>query len=74
MKPEILRLPEVIKLVGLSRAGIYKAMRQPPPHNFPTPVKLGKRAVGWRRADLYEWLDSRTKAEPEPAALAAADQ
>ena len=27
--------------------------------SFPKPVKLGKRAVGWREADLRAWLNSR---------------
>jgi len=26
---------------------------------FPRPVKLGKRAVGWRASDITAWLESR---------------
>lgn len=29
---------------------------------FPKQVKLGARAVGWRRRDIEAWLDSRPAA------------
>jgi prophage regulatory protein len=28
---------------------------------FPKPVKLGKRAVGWRASDIAAWLESRSE-------------
>lgn len=52
----ILREKEVIKLVGLSRTSIWRKERL---GTFPARVRLGGgRAVGWRRADLEEWLNS----------------
>lgn len=49
LPPEaLLRLPEVIALVGLSRASIYaQAARK----SFPTPIKLTAHASGWRLGD-----------------------
>jgi prophage regulatory protein len=29
---------------------------------FPSPVRLGPRAVAWRRADLERWSDARPSA------------
>jgi prophage regulatory protein len=29
--------------------------------DFPAPVKLGARAVGWRRADVDTWMESLEK-------------
>jgi prophage regulatory protein len=29
---------------------------------FPRPIRLGKRAVGWRERDVTEWLESREQA------------
>jgi len=29
--------------------------------NFPKPVQLGKRAVGWRESDIAAWLQSRVE-------------
>ena len=56
MTVRIYRRPDVEKLVGLSRSTLYAMMAE---GNFPKPVKLGKRAVGWREADVQGWLESR---------------
>jgi prophage regulatory protein len=56
MHKHICRRPDVEKMVGLSRSTIYAMIAE---GNFPRPVKLGKRAVGWREGDLTAWLDSR---------------
>ncbi len=52
----ILRRKEVEKRTGLSRSTLYAMIAE---GKFPKPVKLGKRAVGWREADIAAWLDSR---------------
>lgn len=49
----ILRLPEVKARTGLSRSSIYLRMTN---HEFPRPVSLGGRAVGWVEADIENWL------------------
>lgn len=56
MTERILRLPEVKTCTGLGRSTIYDAMARA---DFPQPVKLGLRAVGWRERDISEWLESR---------------
>jgi prophage regulatory protein len=30
--------------------------------DFPRPVRLGIRAVGWRESDVRDWLESREQA------------
>lgn len=51
------RLHEVTVLVGLSRATIYRLIKQ---GSFPSGVPLtGNRAVGWPEADLLQWVNSR---------------
>lgn len=52
----ILRRPEVEACTGLSRSTLYAMMAE---SNFPQPVRLGKRAVGWPEAVITEWLESR---------------
>ena len=59
MIPEIYRLPEVVAICGLSRSTIYEMIGR---GEFPAPVRLGARAVGWRRSDIEAWLDSRPAA------------
>lgn len=58
LPPEaMLRLPEVIALVGLSRASIYSQAAQ---NNFPSPIKLTAHASGWRLGDVRAWLNDPT--------------
>ena len=44
MTISILRLPDVKSRTGLSRSTIYLRISQ---NNFPAPISLGGRAVGW---------------------------
>lgn len=58
MALRILRRPDVERITGLSRSTLYAMMAE---GAFPKPVKLGKRAVGWREADIAAWLESRAQ-------------
>jgi len=58
MQRRIFRRPVVEQVTGLSRSTLYAMMAD---GAFPKPVKLGKRAVGWREEDVSEWLESREK-------------
>ncbi len=60
MRTRIYRRPDVEKLIGLSRSTLYAMMAE---GSFPKPVKLGKRAVGWREGDVHDWIDSRSTGE-----------
>ena len=56
--PEVLdRLPAVQARVNASKTSIYSWVKS---GNFPPPVKLGMRAVAWRRSDVDAWISSRT--------------
>lgn len=59
MAEEILRLPRVAATIGMGRSWIYQAVQE---GRFPAPMRLGARAVGWKRSDVQAWLDSRRKA------------
>ena len=56
---EIIRMPDVVRITGLCRSLIYRLMNDDGPNPFPRPLRLGKRAVGWRRADVQQWLETR---------------
>lgn len=45
----LLRLPAVLALVPVSRATWYAGMKE---GRYPAPLKLGARAVAWRRSDI----------------------
>jgi len=54
--PRILRLPAVLQATRLARSTVYRMMAE---HTFPAPVKLAKRAVGWRHDDVRQWTNGR---------------
>jgi prophage regulatory protein len=54
-----MRIGTVMRVTGLGRSTIYRLMAE---HAFPTPVRLTKRVVAWRRADLERWSDARPSA------------
>jgi prophage regulatory protein len=53
MANAILRLPAVKARTGLSRSTIYDRVQK---KQFPRPVSLGVRAVGWVESEIDEWL------------------
>lgn len=57
---QIVRLPEVMAIVSLGRTSIHRGVKS---GWFPAPIKLTQRAIGWRRADVIAWIDSRQKAQ-----------
>jgi prophage regulatory protein len=56
----IIRLPELLRITGLSTASVYRQMAET---RFPRPVRLGKNAVGWRASAVLSWLESLEEAE-----------
>ena len=52
----LLRIREVLQLCGTSRATLYREIKL---HNFPAPVKLSARSVGWLQEDVAQWLEAR---------------
>ncbi|MDR3499936.1 MAG: AlpA family phage regulatory protein [Parvibaculum sp.] len=58
---KILRLPAVQEATGKSRSGIYSDIAI---GRFPAPIRLGRRAIGWRTEDIDTWIASRESARP----------
>ena len=57
------RIRDVEKFSGLSRASIYRLMRE---GKFPRPVRLCERAVAWTIDDLEIWAENRPMASSRP--------
>lgn len=55
----ILRIPDVQTRTGLARSTIYALIARA---EFPAPVRLTARAVGWDARAIDEWIRSRTRA------------
>lgn len=54
----VLRRPEVEDRTTLGRSTIYKLISL---GEFPAPIKLGSRSVGWVEGEIEEWLLSRQR-------------
>ena len=54
-----LRFPSVKNAVGLGRTAIYEKIKS---GEFPRPIPLGARAVGWDSDAIAAWIESRIKA------------
>jgi prophage regulatory protein len=57
-RPEgrILRLKDVVRMVGLSRSTVWKMDLE---GKFPKHRKLGPRSVGWLDVEIHEWIGTR---------------
>jgi prophage regulatory protein len=54
-----MRFPEVRRTSGYSKSRLYVLIAN---GQFPAPVKLGDRAVGWISTEIEEWVASRIAA------------
>lgn len=52
----ILRLAEVERMVGFKRTHIYNLIKL---GSFPSPIRLGIRAVGWDSMQIAQWVNER---------------
>lgn len=57
--PTVIRLPEVLRMCGVSRPSVYRKMKE---GTFPKQLKLGTAAVGWLRAEVEQWINEKAQA------------
>ena len=55
----LIKIKEVIKMISLSRATIYKYMAD---DSFPKPVSLGTKAVAWVEDEVENWIVEKIEA------------
>lgn len=56
MIDSVLKLPDVQRTTGLSRSSIYAFVSK---GEFPKPIPLGARSVGWLSSEVDGWIKSR---------------
>jgi len=56
---EYIRLPEVLRITGLSTATIYRMVVG---GRFPRQAKVGEQAVAWIRSEVEQWAASKAEA------------
>ena len=64
MNDRLLTRPEVETRCRIARSTIYRLMRA---GEFPSPVRVGPRAVRWPASEIEEWLNARPRATGEVA-------
>ena len=67
----IMRMTDVCSELGVSRASVYKLLAS---GGFPKPLKLGKRAIGWERDHIQQWVKSRSADRQTEQAQGACDE
>lgn len=65
-EPRLLRLPEVKHFVGLGRSAIYEMIQK---REFPSPIKLGPRAVAWVSEEIATWIQTKIAASRNSTSL-----
>ncbi|MDX6911580.1 AlpA family transcriptional regulator [Hafnia paralvei] len=56
MSQSFIRLSEVQRRTGYSKAWIYRLMSQ---SKFPASVKIGSRSIAFIESEVDEWINSR---------------
>ena len=54
-----IRLPEVMRRTGYSKAWLYRLINQ---NRFPKPVKIGERAIAFVEGEIDDWITQRIEA------------
>lgn len=58
MSQSLIRLPEVQRRTGYSKAWIYRLMAE---QRFPSSIKIGTRAIAFIESEIDEWISERIK-------------
>ena len=58
MADKIYRVKEVCGMTGLPLSTLHAKMLN---KEFPRPIKLGRRAVGWKSNEVNNWLNELSK-------------
>lgn len=56
MSHTLIRLPEVQRRTGYSKAWIYRLLRE---QRFPQSVKIGSRSIAFVESEIDEWISQR---------------
>lgn len=70
MSDTILKLRLVQAKVGMGHSAIYSKINS---GEFPAPIKLGERAVGWLQSEVDAWIASRKAERDRERAMPFAD-
>lgn len=58
----LIRIDEVLHICGLSRSSVYASIQR---GEFPTQVKLSKKASAWLYSEVVAWVAARSAARQQ---------
>ena len=61
--PRLIRAAEVYDRTALSRASIWRRVRE---GSFPKPVTLGYNRIAWVESDIDAWIEAQRDNPPAP--------
>jgi prophage regulatory protein len=56
----VIRLPKLLQILGVSRSMVYLKINKCSKYydkDFPLPIKLGQKAVGWVLLDVFNYIE-----------------
>ncbi|WNN45446.1 helix-turn-helix transcriptional regulator [Winslowiella toletana] len=56
MSQSLIRLSEVQRRTGYSKAWIYRLLKE---ERFPSSIKIGSRAIAFIESEIEEWINQR---------------
>ncbi len=59
MSERVLRIKKVCEKTGTSRATVFRGVKN---GTFPSPFKLGAKAVGWKESAIDAWIVNQHEA------------
>ena len=68
---ELLRVPQVLKRVGMSRAQLYKLVSL---GEFPRQIRICQKISVWLSSDVDQWIDRQVQSALEVQGYAANTQ
>lgn len=60
----VIKLKDVLSKTGLGKTTLYALLKQ---SQFPKPVSLGLRAVGWLESEIEAWIQEKINARDQQA-------
>ncbi|AWP87203.1 AlpA family phage regulatory protein [Bordetella bronchiseptica] len=64
MNQLVYRIGDLQRVIGLSKWTVYNLMKS---GDFPHPIQLTGKAVGWRASDVEKWVNDRpVSGDPPP--------
>lgn len=56
---KLIKLKDVIDMTSLSKATVYRQVNN---GTFPSPIRLGPRAVAWVMDEIEDWIENKMNA------------